>query len=71
MYSQLSSSGYRLVEYRKGNIGLLPIAQQFAVDLGPERSGKVVAVYTRCTRAPTYEPHDEGSYGCDLYRYDF
>jgi hypothetical protein len=74
MYSQASPSGYRLVEYRKGNVGPLPIAPSalpFEVDLGPDRSGTVVAVYARCSHAPTYEPHDEGPYGCDLYRYDF
>lgn len=74
VWSEPSSSGYRLVEYRNGKLDALPIAPSaipFMVDLGPDRKGRVGAVYTRCARAPVYEPHSDGPLGCELYRYDF
>jgi hypothetical protein len=74
VWSERSSSGFQLVEYRNGKVGALPIAPAaipFEVDLAPDRNGRVVAVYARCARAPVYEPHSEGPLGCDLYRYDF
>ena len=50
----------------------------FDVDLGPDRLGRAVAVYSRCTsEAPNgryavnlVAAYDTGR-GCDLYRYDF
>lgn len=35
----------------------------FDVSLGPDERGRTVALYTRCTR-------DNGTKGCDVYRYD-
>jgi hypothetical protein len=40
------------------------------VDLGPDRKGRTVAVYSRCKQLPA-NSIEAGRLGCDLYRYDF
>jgi hypothetical protein len=75
VWSEPSSSSYRLVEYRNGKVGRLPVAPArtpFDVDLGTDRGGALVAVYARCGEtAPEPAPDTDGRLGCDLYRYDF
>ena len=70
IWSELSGGGYQLVEYNAGMTRRLPIApgpNPYDVDLGPDRRGRVVAVYSRCA-----DLNDDGvPVGCDLYRYDF
>jgi hypothetical protein len=72
-WSEPSPAGYRLVVYHDGIIRTLPVAPStipFDVDLGPDRRGRVAAVYQRCTGAPS--PIDlRAPLGCDLYVYDF
>ena len=53
---------YRLMTLRDGSPTALPVApssKPFDLDLGTNRSGGAVAVYTRC------DP------GCDIYRFDY
>jgi hypothetical protein len=72
LWSEPSPTGFRLVEYRNGTARQLPVepaSVPFEVDLGPDRRGRAVAVYSRCTQAPSYL--FPAPLGCDLYRYDF
>jgi hypothetical protein len=73
VWSESSPEGYRLFAYRQGEARQLPIAPQqspFDVDLGPDREGKMVAVYSRCARLPSPSSQD-GTRGCGLYMHDF
>ena len=63
----------------------LPVAPRsvpFDVDLGPDRNGATVAVYSRCRREPDYTtavgnaiinqlPDWRSGRGCNLYKFDF
>jgi hypothetical protein len=74
VWSERSSDGYHLVDYREGKMRRLPIAPRqspFDVDLGPNRQGRPVAVYSRCTQVPIPGAIQDGTLGCDLYAYDF
>lgn len=66
---------YRLVTLRDGAPVTLPVppsAEAFDVDVGTNRSGTPVAVYSRCTQpAPSLEPPTFSPRGCDVYRYYF
>src|SRR5439155_19173660 len=58
VWSEPSTAGYRLVVYRRGIARTLPVAPStvpFDVDLGPDRHGRVVAVYQRCIRTPSID----------------
>jgi hypothetical protein len=73
VWSVPSPGGYQLVEYQSGRVQTLPVApriEPFEVDLGPDRKGRPVAVYSRC-RTPSTDFRSEGRRGCDLYLYDF
>lgn len=70
-----------LVDSRVQRLPVAPRAVPFDVNLGPDRDGRAVAVYSRCTREPEpsgseesssgpYPPYTRGR-GCDLYRFDF
>ncbi len=62
---------YRLIQRSPaGEVGALPIrahSAPFDVDLGPDASGRTVAVYSRCSK----ESGATVARGCDLYLYDF
>lgn len=63
----------------------LPVAPRsvpFDVDLGPDRNGATVAVYSRCRREPDFTtavgnaiinqfPDWRSGHGCNLYKFDF
>jgi hypothetical protein len=63
----------------------LPVAPRrvpFDIDLGPDRNGATVAVYSRCRREPDFTtavgnaiinqfPDWRSGRGCDLYKFDF
>jgi hypothetical protein len=75
VWSVPSPGGYQLIEYQGGRVQTLPVApriEPFDVDLGPDRRGRPVAVYSRC-RTPSTDIRSwlEGRRGCDLYLYDF
>lgn len=70
---------FRLKESFAGRTRILPVRSRrvaFDVDLGPDRRGQPVAVYSRCRREPPNETvrdlpvHYQGR-GCDVYRFDF
>ncbi len=65
-----ATTRYRLVIRRGDTNAVQPIAgspQAFDVSLGPDRRGRVVALYTRCrTPASTRKRATR----CDIYRYD-
>jgi hypothetical protein len=79
-----SASAYHLTALVDGEVRRLAVAPRpvpFDVDLGPDREGRTVAVYSRCAREPElpatgrslsgpYPPYTRGQ-GCDLYRFDF
>jgi hypothetical protein len=75
VWSVPSPGGYQLVEYQGGRVQTLPIApriEPFDVDLGPDRRGRPVAVYSRCRTPRTdFRSLLSGRRGCDLYLYDF
>jgi hypothetical protein len=76
LWSEPSPGGYRLVVYHDGVVRPLPVAPStvpFEIDLGPDRHGRVVAVYPRCAQVPAYygPVYDGPPIGCDLYLYDF
>ena len=65
-----ATARYRLVIRRGDTNKVVPIAgspRAFDVSLGPDRRGRVVALYTRC-RTPASGRMRET--GCDIYRYD-
>jgi hypothetical protein len=65
-----AAAHYRLVIRRGDTNAVQPIAgspRAFDVTLGPDRDGRVVALYTRC-RTPARGRTRET--GCDIYRYD-
>ena len=67
-------NAYRLVELVNGAVRPLPVAprpQAFDLDLGPDRRGETIAVYSRCTREPIIYWELDGRRGCDLYAYSF
>lgn len=78
-----SSGSYHLTALIGGAVRRLPVAPRsvpFDVDLGPDRRGSTVAVYSRCAREPDLpaagrSPLAHPSYtrgrGCDIYRFDF
>src|SRR5688572_10405303 len=73
LWSEPSPGGYRLLVYQDGVVRPLPVAPStvpFDVDLGPDRHGRVVAVYPRCVQVPTFTGY-EPPLGCDLHLYDF
>lgn len=78
-----SPEAYHLTALVDGEVRRLPVAPRavpFDVNLGPDRDGRTVAVYSRCAREPdlaetddpsaSYPPYTRGR-GCDLYRFDF
>lgn len=80
-----TAARYHLTALVGGEVRRLPVASRsvpFDVDLGPDRRGRTVAVYSRCAREPElptsvrsspsepYPPYTRGQ-GCDLYRFDF
>jgi hypothetical protein len=63
--------GWRLIDYSQGVQHRLPVAASpvpFDVDLGRDRRGRLVVVYSRC-REPL-DADNFGRRGCDLFRYD-
>jgi len=79
-----SNGAYHLTALVGGRVRRLPVAPRvvpFDINLGPDRRGRTVAVYSRCEREPDlsgpedslsapYPPYTRGR-GCDLYRFDF
>lgn len=64
---------YRLVELVGNEVRPLPVAprpEPFDVDLGPDRRGRTVAVYSRCKR-PLVQGYVDGRRGCDIYSFSF
>lgn len=59
--------------------GIAPRSVPFDADLGPGLNGRFLAVYSRCTREPTFDvlntngspPDYTTGRGCDIYQYDF
>lgn len=69
-----STGAYRLTEYVNGRVRTVPVAPNavpFDVDLGPDRRGRALAVYSRCRRPPVTTWQLNGRRGCDLYAYRF
>jgi hypothetical protein len=80
-----ATRGYRLMTSARGVTSTLPVRPRrvpFDVDLGPDRNGDTVAVYSRCHRDPpgrdpaignalTQMPDWARGRGCDLYELDF
>jgi hypothetical protein len=75
---------YRLAASREGGPAfVLPVAPRrvpFDADLGPDRHGRPVAVYSRCRREPPRDgfrglqvglPDYTRGRGCNVWRYDF
>jgi hypothetical protein len=76
---------YRLMTEVGGTISTVPVAPRgvaFDVDLGPDRSGATIAVYSRCKREPgRRDPAISNAVaqladwssgrGCDAFRFDF
>ena len=65
-----------------GQVPVRPRTVPFDVDLGPNRAGQTVAVYSRCRNDPprrepalgnvfTQLPDWAGAGGCDIYEFDF
>jgi hypothetical protein len=73
-YWDPQANAYRLVELAGGAAQPLPIAPRsmpFDVDLGPDRRGRTIAVYSRCTKEPIIYWELDGRRGCDLYEFSF
>lgn len=79
-----SARAYGLKESVDGRVRALPVRSQrvaFDVDLGTDRRGRTVAVYSRCRRPPPQVfvidrpgselPEYYRGKGCDVYQYDF
>jgi hypothetical protein len=70
---------WRLMAHVRGATRALPIAPRrtpFDVDLGLDRRGRMLAVYSRCARGlrhdmPTPQSLRAARYGCALYSYSF
>ncbi|MEA2130968.1 MAG: hypothetical protein QOJ85_3859 [Solirubrobacteraceae bacterium] len=87
VWSTPEAGGYALMARTSAGVVRLPIgprAVPFDVDLGPDGSGGVVGVYSRCSSEPmgSRAALDRGIFavpgpayttgrGCDLYRFDF
>jgi opacity protein-like surface antigen len=87
VWSAPAAGGYALMARTASGVVRLPIgprAVPFDVDLGPDGSGGVVGVYSRCSIEPmgSRAALDRGIFavpgpayttgkGCDLYRFDF
>jgi len=72
-HSESVGSPYRLRAFVDGQVADLPVRSRsiaFDVDVGPDRRGRPVAVYSRCRREPRTRAWPEGR-GCDLYRFSF
>ena len=62
--------GYRLVAFRDGRVRTLDVPPRrapFDADLGPDRRGRTVVVFSRCRQE---SPSEAAPRGCRLYRYD-
>jgi hypothetical protein len=74
-----SVDAWRLMANVGGATQALPVPPRvtpFDVDLGPDRQGGLLAVYSRCTRGlrldlPTPQVARAGRHGCDIYSYSF
>lgn len=75
-----SLRAFRLMTRANGIVSAVPVRPRrraFDVDLGPDRSGQTVAVYSRCRREPIFAytrnnlPTHVTGRGCDVYRYAF
>ena len=78
-------NGFLLMTRVGGVTTPVPVATRsvpFDVDLGPDRNGETVAVYSRCRREPDFTtavgnaiinqfPDWRSGRGCDLYKFDF
>lgn len=78
--SDSSRPVYRAQTRFRGETSRLPIKDRgvpFDIDLGPDRRGRTVAVYSRCNREPVGDfaqglpPDRSTGRGCDIYRFDF
>ena len=76
-WSRADGRRFRLIIWHDGRLhraAVAPRAAQFDVDLGRNAAGRVVAVYSRCTKTkhplPGYMPFPADNEGCDLYQYD-
>jgi hypothetical protein len=73
-WSEQDANQWRLVDLSNGVQRPLPVPTSpspFDVDLGHDRSGRLVAVYNRCREALRADGANFGRRGCDVYRYDF
>jgi hypothetical protein len=69
-----ATQAWRLVDYSNGAQRPLPVATSsspFDVDLGHDRRGRLVAVYSRCREALREDGANFGRRGCDIFRYAF
>ena len=79
VYSRPVGRRFELVVLRAGRVSRLPVATRgvpFDVDVGPDRDGGSVAVYSRCAEEPSlsylgYNVAFRSGSGCRLFRYDF
>lgn len=81
IFSQYDAAarGYRLMRWRNGVVrafAIRPRAVPFDVDVGPDRDGREVAVYSRCAREParfgpgTVLPYFRTGRGCRVFSLD-
>jgi hypothetical protein len=66
--------GWQLIDYSQGVQHRLPVAgfvEPVDVDLGRDRHGRLVAVYSRCRRRLALDGGNFGRRGCDVFRYRF
>jgi hypothetical protein len=69
-----ATKAWRLVDLANGAQRPLPVASSaspFDVDLGHDRNGRLVAVYSRCREALREDGANFGRRGCDIFRYAF
>lgn len=69
---------YALTTYSASGVERVPVRARrgpFDVDLGPDRAGRTVAVYSRCRgedrRKRSGSSDGQLNQGCDVFRYDF
>jgi len=65
---------WRLVDYSNGvqrPLAVATSASPFDADLGHDRNGRLVAVYSRCRSALDENGANFGHRGCDIFRYGF